>query len=373
MDTTWANSLKVDDKPISLGKGDSLDNDGKEGKGEQPNSTDGAGKGGDQTPDTPLLIAASEGIVEIFDEIVDVHPQAIEHISKNEVSIVHAAICHRQREIFRRLKMMKGIMEHRLFSMIDKRGYTILHHAADMNNYNGGTRAGPALQLQEELQWFERVRKIVPSHYVMHCNNSGKTADELFKEQHVELLEKAERWIKETSQSCTAIAILVATVVFTAAYTVPGGNDQRGHPIFLHSPFFLFFTIMDVVSLVSSLTYVVMFLSILTSPFKQENFLKSLPRKLMIGFTLLFLSMTTTMLSFTATIFLINRFEKKALTVTLINIAVLLPVSVFALMQFPLYVALSSKMHSLIKKIMKKALRGISIPRLFKTGNRKTC
>jgi hypothetical protein len=207
----------------------------------------------------------------------------------------------------------------------------------------------------------------------MHCNNSGKTADELFKEQHVELLEKAERWIKETSQSCTAIAILVATVVFTAAYTVPGGNDQRGHPIFLHSPFFLFFTIMDVVSLVSSLTYVLMFLSILTSPFKQENFLKSLPRKLMIGFTLLFLSMTTTMLSFTATIFLINPFEKKALTVTLINIAVLLPVSVFALMQFPLYVALSSKMHSLIKKIMKKALRGISIPRLFKTSNRKTC
>jgi len=130
MDTTWANSLKVDDKPISLGKGDAPNDGGKGGKGEQPNSTDGAGKGGDQTPDTPLLIAASEGIVEIFDEIVDVHPQAIEHISKDEVSIVHAAISHRQREIFRRLKMMKGIMEHRLFSMIDKRGYTILHHAA---------------------------------------------------------------------------------------------------------------------------------------------------------------------------------------------------------------------------------------------------
>jgi len=217
------------------------------------------------------------------------------------------------------------------------------------------------------------VRKIVPSHYVMHRNNSGKTADELFKEQHAKLLEKAERWIKETSQSCSAVAVLVATVVFTAAYTVPGGNDQRGHPVFLHSPFFLFFTIMDVVSLASSLTYIVMFLSILTSPFKQENSLKSLPQKLMIGFTLLFLSMTTTMLSFTATIFLINHFEKKALTVTLINIAVLLPVSMFAFMQFPLYVALPGNMHSLFKKIMKKALRRISIPHLFKTGNRKTC
>ena len=211
----------------------------------------------------------------------------------------------------------------------------------------------------------QRVRKIVPSHYVMHRNNAGKTADELFKEQHAGLLKRAERWIKETSQSCSAIAILVATVVFTAALTVPGGNDQKGHPIFLHSPFFLFFIIMDVISLASSLTYVVMFLTILTSPFKQENFLESLPRKLMIGFTLLFLSITTTMLSFAATIFLINHFDKKALTITLVNIAVLLPVSVFALMQFPLYIALSSKMHSLFKKIMKKALRQTSISQFF--------
>jgi hypothetical protein len=199
----------------------------------------------------------------------------------------------------------------------------------------------------------------------MHRNNAGKTAGELFKEQHAGLLNKAERWIKETSQSCSAIAILVATVVFTAALTVPGGNDKTGHPIFLHSPFFLFFIIMDVISLASSLTYVVMFLSILTSPFKQENFLKALPRKLMIGFTLLFLSITTTMLSFAATIFLINNFDKKALTITLINIAVLLPVSIFALMQFPLYVALSRKMHSLFKKIMKKALRQTSYSHFF--------
>ncbi|KAE7995347.1 hypothetical protein FH972_000156 [Carpinus fangiana] len=362
MDTTWTDSLKVEDRPISLGKGilDALD--------DESNSTEGgADKGGrgDQTPDTPLLIAASEGIVEIFDEILYVNPQAIEHINKDEVTIVVAAIRHRRREIFRRLKMMKGVMEHRLFSLIDKRGYTILHHAADMKNYNGGTRAGPALQLQEELQWFERVRKIVPSHYVMHRNNAGKTADELFKEQHAGLLNKAERWIKETSQSCSAIAILVATVVFTAALTVPGGNDKTGHPIFLHSPFFLFFIIMDVISLASSLTYVVMFLSILTSPFKQENFLEALPRKLMIGFTLLFLSITTTMLSFAATIFLINHFDKKAMTITLINIAVLLPVSIFALMQFPLYVALSRKMNSLFKKIMKKALQQTSISHFF--------
>lgn len=174
MDTSWANCSKVEDKPISLGKGDFLDNNvreigvkGRRGEMKRSNTAveseelgeEGANKrqpsGENRTPYTPLLIAASEGIVEIFDEILDVYPQALEHLSKDDESIVHMAISHRRREIFRRVKMMKRIMKHRLFSMIDKRGYTILHHVADMRNYNGGTQAGPALQLQEELQWFE--------------------------------------------------------------------------------------------------------------------------------------------------------------------------------------------------------------------------
>jgi hypothetical protein len=196
----------------------------------------------------------------------------------------------------------------------------------------------------------------------MHRNIAGKTADELFKEKHDKLLKEAQKWIKETSQSCSAVAVLVATVVFAAAYTVPGGNDNTGRPIFLHSPFFLFFTVMDVVSLASSLTSVVMFLSILTSPFEQDNFLKSLPRKLIVGFSLLFLSVTTTMLSFTTTILLIVRLEKKTWTTTLIYTAAFLPVSVFALMQFPLYLAFTTCMHSLVKKIMKK------VPRFFKSS-----
>jgi len=210
----------------------------------------------------------------------------------------------------------------------------------------------------------QRVRKIMPSHYVMHRNNDNKTADELFKETHRKLLKRAQMWIKETSQSCSTVAVLVATVVFAAAYTVPGGNDDSGRPIFLHSPFFLFFTIMDVVSLACSLTSVIMFLSILTSPLEQENFLKDLPRKLMVGFTLLFFSVTTTMLSFMATILLIIRLEKKTWTTTLIYTAAFLPVSVFALMQFPLYLAVTSSLRSFLKRIMKKVrLLNLLLPR----------
>ena len=201
------------------------------------------------------------------------------------------------------------------------------------------------------------MQNIIPSHYVMHRDiEKHKTAEELFKKTHSDLLEKAQKWIKETSQSCSAVAVLIATVVFAAAYTVPGGNDNTGHPVFLHSPFFLFFTIMDVLSLASSLTSVVMFLSILSSPFEYENFRISLPRKLTFGFALLFFSVTTTMLSFAATILLIIHFKKTSWTTTLIYTAAFLPVSVFALMQFPLYKAFSSTLRALTKKILKTVL-----------------
>jgi hypothetical protein len=90
LDTTWENSFIVEDKTISLGKSDcNLDDDAIKKEGEQSNSTTEGGKGGGGSYgrnrminyDTPLLIAASEGIREIFDEILRVHPQAIEHVT----------------------------------------------------------------------------------------------------------------------------------------------------------------------------------------------------------------------------------------------------------------------------------------------------
>ena len=211
------------------------------------------------------------------------------------------------------------------------------------------------------------VRKIIPTHYEMHHEKiEGKTPLELFKQNHDKLLVKAQKWTKETCQSCSAVAVLVA-----AAYTIPGGNNRSGRPNFIDSPFFLFFTVMDVVSLACSLTSVVTFLSILSSPFEYENFHRSLPRKLGIGFTLLFFSVTTTMLSFAATIFLILHFERKTWTSTLIYTASFLPVSMFALMQFPLYAAFTNTLQTLIKKIVKKTLSLKIVPRFLRTRKGK--
>ena len=110
---------------------------------------------------TPLLIATSTGIVEIVKEILRVHPQAVDHVTPDKSwNILHVAISHRQLEIFRIVRKMEIPMA-RLVRRIDEDGYTILHHVGVMEYYTGGTVPGPALQLQEELLWFE----VCPSVY----------------------------------------------------------------------------------------------------------------------------------------------------------------------------------------------------------------
>ena len=170
----------------------------------------------------------------------------------------------------------------------------------------------------------------------MHCDIDGHTPEDMLEMEHDGMLKEAQKWLKETAQSCSTVAILVATVVFAAAYTIPGGTEN-GTPVFLHSHVFLFFTIMDVVALATSLASVVVFLSILTSPCELWDFHKSLPRKLNLGFALLFLSLMTTMLAFSATMLLTIRLEWKNWTSTLIYSAAFFPVTIFAMIQFPVY------------------------------------
>ena len=53
---------------------------------------------------------------------------------------------------------------------------------------------------------------------------------------------------KDTVNSCTITAALIATVVFAAAITVPGGNQpESGYPMFYKSSAFTIFAISDAV------------------------------------------------------------------------------------------------------------------------------
>ncbi|XP_062017875.1 uncharacterized protein LOC133734257 [Rosa rugosa] len=295
------------------------------------------------SPPTPLLLATRHGILEIVDEILKVYPLAVEHISEMGQNLLHVAVLHRQLDVFQRVIRMES-PKSRLVRRIDNNGFTILHHVGNMAFYKGSTQPGPALQLQEELEWFEIVEQVIPPHYAMQLawnekEQKNETPKQYFRCTHGELLKEAQDWIKRTAESCSTVAGLMATVAFAAAFTVPGGNDEKsGTPLLLHSPFFLVFIITDAFSLASSLTSLVMFLSILTSPYEIDDFRYSLPRKLILGFTFLFFSVAVTMLAFASTLMLTIS-TKKSLTTTFIYCVAFLPVTMFALLQFPLYVA----------------------------------
>ncbi|KAG4951468.1 hypothetical protein JHK85_045335 [Glycine max] len=299
---------------------------------------------------TALLIATKTGIVEIVEKFLDVNPEAIFHVTENNQNILTMAVKYRQKKIVRIIQR-KGAIES-LVGQISDKGRTILHEVARMDYYKGEHLAGVAFQLQDELRWYDKVRRLIPKHYNMHCDIDGHTPEDMLEMEHDGMLKEAQKWLKETAQSCSTVAILVATVVFAAAYTIPGGTEN-GTPVFLHSHVFLFFTIMDVVALATSLASVVVFLSILTSPCELWDFHKSLPRKLNLGFALLFLSLMTTMLAFSATMLLTIRLEWKNWTSTLIYSAAFFPVTIFAMIQFPVYVMTRSIVKHLWKQIKK--------------------
>ncbi|XP_068334149.1 uncharacterized protein [Pyrus communis] len=288
---------------------------------------------------TPLHIATITGIMPIVEEILEQHPQAVEHVNYDERNILHLAIRNRRKEILNLIKSKPTVMS-RLKEWMDCDDNTILHQAADRGYYSKALSQkliGPAMQLQEELRWMLCVKEILPPRYTLHRNKKDQTAEELFNCQHKRLLESAQKWVKETAQSCSTVAVLVSTVVFAAAYAIPGGtSDENGLPLFQNDPHFLFFTCMDVVGIACSLSSVAFFLSVLSSPLEYPYFVNSVPRKIMTGFILLFLSMASTMLTFAATILLLLRVEKKWTKSVLYPIA-FFPVPLFALLQFPMY------------------------------------
>ncbi|CAL9020128.1 unnamed protein product [Prunus brigantina] len=267
------------------------------------------------------------------------HPQAVEMLDPaTGQNILHMAIKYRRLAIFFDILKRGKSITSRLAYRIDTDGNTILHHAAYKSSYPVDAQGsiGPAFQLQEELRWMARVEKIMPSHYAMHRNKQGLTAQKLFEKEHADDLKLAKRWIKETAQSCSTVAALVATVAYAAAFTAPGGNDNYGVPVLRRSTFFVTFAVSDIISLIFSLTSLCTFLSILTSPIEYKNFHHSLPFRLHLGFALLFFSLVSTMLTFTAAVVLLIH-HQKMWTTSLIYVVALLPVSVFGLSQFPLY------------------------------------
>jgi hypothetical protein len=170
-------------------------------------------------------------------------------------------------------------------------------------------------------------------------NKEGKTPKEMFTKTHEVLLESGEKWMKDTANYCMLVATLITTVIFAAAFTVPGGNNQEtGIPIFLRKTLLKVFFISDAMALCSSSTSIVIFLSILTSRYTEVDFLKSLPSKLVFGLVTLFISMVGMMVAFIATCFLVYTSASARISAAVVITSASIPITLFVLLHHKLWV-----------------------------------
>ncbi|XP_040998509.1 ankyrin repeat-containing protein ITN1-like [Juglans microcarpa x Juglans regia] len=166
---------------------------------------------------------------------------------------------------------------------------------------------GAALQMQREMLWFQEIKKIMPNSYVTETNTKGQTPKEIFMKSHEDLQKKGEKWMKDTANYCMLVVALIATLVFPAAFTVPGGNNQdTSIPIFLETNWFMVFFISDAVAMLFSSSSVLVFLSVLTSRYTEKDLIKTLPQRLALGLGTLLISIVAMLLAFTAVFWCFN-------------------------------------------------------------------
>ncbi|XP_062019923.1 uncharacterized protein LOC133736452 [Rosa rugosa] len=289
--------------------------------------------------ETPILIAAKNGVTEMVEKILEHFPVAIHDLNAQKKNIVLLAVEHTQPHVYQ-LLLKRKIMRESVFCKVDKDGNSALHLAAKLGDYKPWLIPGAALQMQWEIKWHEFVKNSMPFHFFVRYNQKSQTARDIFTETHTEIVKDGGNWLANTSQSCSVVAALIATVAFATASTVPGGTkEENGKPTFENQPAFDVFSIASLVALCFSVTAMVMFLAILTSRYQERDFGKELPRKLLFGLTSLFVSIAAMLVSFCAGHFFVLKDELKYAAFPVYAITCL-PVSFFAIAQFPLYVDL---------------------------------
>ncbi|GLT33971.1 hypothetical protein SLA2020_085210 [Shorea laevis] len=247
------------------------------------------------------------------------------------------AIKHRQENIFNLLCGTHEEWRFRILNDTDENDNNMLHVAGEIAPPSQLARiSGTALQMQRELQWFKEVERIVPEWCKEYKNGNDETPYEVFSNSHEKLVKEGEKWMRDTASSFIIVGTLIITIMFAAAFTLPGGNAQDGFPNFLGKRSFMIFIISDAISFFAASTAVLMFLGILTSRFAQEDFLESLPKKLITGLSTLFISVAAMTVSFSAS--LLTILQDRWWAIIPIIMMGSIPVTIFVWLQFPFLV-----------------------------------
>ncbi|KAK1427016.1 hypothetical protein QVD17_15698 [Tagetes erecta] len=232
-----------------------------------------------------------------------------------------------------------GAMKDLIIALKDDDGNNMLHLTAKRpKQEQHDNLSGAVSEMQRELLWFKEVKNMTPHIYRQQKNKDGLTPHELFTKEHKKLVKDGEQWTKEAINYCVVVAALIATVTFVAASTIPGGyNQDDGIPIFNKKSAFVVFVVSDAMSLILSSTSILTFLSIITSRIAELDFRESLPKKMWLGISSLFLSIAAMMVTFSASFFILYHKEMQWIPI-LIGVFAFLPVLLYIQLQYHIFV-----------------------------------
>ncbi|KAH0904850.1 LOW QUALITY PROTEIN: hypothetical protein HID58_044353 [Brassica napus] len=290
-----------------------------------------------ETVDEALLFAVRFGNVDFLVEMIKNNSELLWSTRTSSSSTLFLlAVEFRQEKVF---SLLYGLDDRKHLLLADKDCYGngVLHLAgypsppSKLSNVVGAT-----LQMQRELQWFKEAERIAPEIEKERVNTEEQTPSEIFTKEHESLRKEAEKWMKDTAMSCSLVAALIVTVTFAAVFTVPGGTDdnKKGIPFHLKDPHFVTFVVSDLVSCFASCTSVLIFLGILTARYSFDDFLVSLPTKMIAGLSILFVSIAAMLVAFSSALFTMFYDEKWIVPPT--TLLACFPALLFVLLQYPL-------------------------------------
>ncbi|XP_010490983.1 PREDICTED: uncharacterized protein LOC104768662 [Camelina sativa] len=290
-----------------------------------------------ETVDEALLFAVRYGNVDFLVEMIKNNSELLWSTRTSSSSTLFLlAVEFRQEKVF---SLLYGLDDRKYLLLADKDcdGNGVLHLAGFPSPPSKlSTVVGAPLQMQRELQWFKEVERIAPEIEKERVNTEEQTPIEIFTKEHQSLREEAEKWMKDTAMSCSLVAALIVTVTFAAVFTVPGGTDEntKGKPFHLHDRHFITFVVSDLISCFASCTSVLIFLGILTARYSFDDFLVSLPTKMIAGLSILFVSIAAMLMAFSSALFTMMDKEKWIVAPTILLACS--PALLFVLLQYPL-------------------------------------
>ncbi|KAK3200510.1 hypothetical protein Dsin_023925 [Dipteronia sinensis] len=197
----------------------------------------------------PVLTAARFGIQEFVNEVLQAYPNSGLFCDEKKRNIFVLAVVYRKEKVFSLIHdQVASIRDYNNYIKDEEGSRNILHLAGELAPSRHVP--GAALQMQRELQWFKGIERHFRPFLREQRNNIDQTPGDVFTEKHKKLMEDGEKWMRDTATSCSVVAALIITIVFAAAFTVPGGINSDGIPNYLNGTYFRIFAISVAISLV---------------------------------------------------------------------------------------------------------------------------